>query len=468
MTRIGRIGLAGASTLVAGVLLANRLMNSANVSIDYLLMLASLSIFICMLSILAALRVDKLTWLVYSYLATPFFANRLLGEVWLGSPDERVAGTVAPFLIGDLVLIFLLVRDKRRLPAWLAIVSATFLLPFFAAFLTGELRVEAFGYQYGVLLRGLLLAWLTKRALTMEGRKVTLDALVFHLGLIFGAMSVAVTTATFFTGSRIGMPGWGTNVFANALCIVGVLCVTTALKRRRASFWILSAACLMGIISSGTRVALLVFLAISVWCILVRYTPRVVRFLVLPTLAGLAVSVFVIAPGVILGVAAQISPRAQTIGGLHIDRSVSLPQLVEAVGRESSVKTRLSLWRASLDMVRAHPITGVGWGQWNWVKASFGIDLDVLLDPHNGFLWLIAEGGVIVTFLVLISTIRLIIVSRRSRLYLALCLLLLLELTNSNVQKSLYAILAGVVIGALLAINSLRLADDKRRRLVAP
>lgn len=466
MTRLLRSGLGGLAALAVGLFVAWRLADSLHVGVDYFLMFASVAAFLALMAVLAALKVGQLTWVVYGYLATPFFANRLLGEAWLGSPDERAAGTVAPFLMGDLVLVFVLVRQRRRLPAWLFLAAAILLLPFLAVLTTGRLDTGAFLYQYAAIVRALVVAWFARRAFVEDGRTAAIDALVLNLGIIFGTMALATSAAALVTGSRGSMPGWGANVFANALCVVGFLCVATVLHRRvvgrgrRALLWLAAVACLAGIVSTGTRVALVLYLVAFLAVVVVRVVPRRLRFVALPILAAVAVALFAAVPGVLLEVVAEVSPRAQSVGGVTIDRTVTLPRLVEAVGRESSVRTRLALWRASLGMAQAYPVTGVGWGQWNWSKDRFGIDLDVLLDPHNGYMWLVAESGIAITLLALLALARLLFRAPFSRPYLAFCLILLLEVTNSNVQKPLYGVLVGVVVGSMLAY--------RRRLLEAP
>ncbi|MCH8076231.1 MAG: O-antigen ligase family protein, partial [SAR324 cluster bacterium] len=61
----------------------------------------------------------------------------------------------------------------------------------------------------------------------------------------------------------------------------------------------------------------------------------------------------------------------------------------------SSVVSRLSIWRSSIDMYLSSPIVGVGPGQWNWAKYDVGSRFAVLLDAHNGYLHTLAEVGVV-------------------------------------------------------------------------
>lgn len=461
MRRAAYWAAGAAAAALVGVLLAWRLADAPHTFQEYFLMLSSAAIGVGLLAVLAAVRARSLVWVTYAYLATPFFANRLFGEVWLGSPEERAAGTVAPFLLGDLALLYVLAKQRKSLPAWLFLLAAFLLVPFAAQLFGAPVEADAFFYQYLVLVRGLLIVWLTKSALTSQRTRLTGDRLVLHLAVIFGAFALVTSSAALISGQRFGLPGWGANVYANALCLVGILSLGVALRRRSMFLTLVSVLCLLGIIGSGTRVALVIFLATAGSMVVARLVPRSISYIAIPVIAAGALGLFVVFPGTLLGTVTDLTARGQTVGGVQLDSSVRLPQLVTAVSQESSVRTRLQLWETSATMFRQYPVTGVGWGQWNWRKAEFGFDQKVLLDPHNGYVWLLSEGGLAVAAAALLAIVVLLWRAPRSAFYLVFVLILLLEVTNANVQKSLYSVLAALIIGAMLAQRS-------RRRVAAP
>src|SRR5690606_1586208 len=87
-----------------------------------------------------------------------------------------------------------------------------------------------------------------------------------------------------------------------------------------------------------------------------------------------------------------------------------------------------------------------GWGQWNRLKGEYGVEFRVLLDPHNGYLWALAEGGIlgmVVIYLVLLAVLASL---RPSMPAFAVLLALVLELSNANLQKPLFAVLVGVLM----------------------
>lgn len=71
---------------------------------------------------------------------------------------------------------------------------------------------------------------------------------------------------------------------------------------------------------------------------------------------------------------------------------------------ESSVAMREIIWGKTIEMIKEHPIIGSGPGQWQIVIPKFGVDefgeklrmgATTFQRPHNDFLWMTAEVGVI-------------------------------------------------------------------------
>jgi len=62
---------------------------------------------------------------------------------------------------------------------------------------------------------------------------------------------------------------------------------------------------------------------------------------------------------------------------------------------------RLSAWETSIHMIRDHPLTGTGPGNWRIILPFYFHDMDVEVEalnwarPHNDFLWIMSERGVL-------------------------------------------------------------------------
>lgn len=447
----------GAASLAIGVLLGWGRSLRPYQDDQLWLAIASVAASVVMVLLLLSLRSNGYIVMLYVYLLAPYPGNRILGEVWLGGVFERAAGTVAPLMLGDLFLVYFLVRWRRRLPLGLTAVGVLLLLPLLGNGFEAGFKADAFAYQYLVWIRALLFGWLTWLELCRERRRTTEQRLTFHLGIIFAAMALVLVLVTWLLQQRIGIPGWGNNVLANALCVTGAYLAAQALTRRNLVLGLFALACLVGIVGTGTRVALALFLATVVPILLLRLTPRVVRPAAAVILVVSAVLVLVTSPGAVIAGLGEVNGRIDVLGGRAIDPSMNLSQLVSAASSESSMRTRLQLWRASVAMVEARPLTGVGWGQWNWRKSEFGVEFDVLLDPHNGYLWLFAEGGTVVALLLLGYLVVCLARLSWSPAFLALCLVLALEVTNAGVQKAQYSVLVAV-------LSALALYATRRRR----
>jgi hypothetical protein len=432
-----------------------------------LLMAVSVVGFVGLQALLLALRAADLTRVIYGYLATPYFGHRALAEVWLGSPQEAAAGTFAPWLLGDLVVLQVLLRSRPRVPLALLGIWAALTLPLLALFAAPGFEPGAFVYQYVAIARAIGVTWFAHRLLR-QGRPIAGIDVARHLGIIFGVMGLVSGSVAFVLGTRFGWPGWGSNVYANALCVVGALCVWYALERRRPFLALLAGACLVGMVGSGTRVALVVFVVAVAGMVLVRLVPRRLRVVggVAIALAGAVVGAGF--PGQVIALAGEVNPRLRVVGGVEITRDVGLPTLLAAIRQESSVRTRLELWSASVAMFERHPLTGVGWGQWNWRKAQYGVGFDVLLDPHNGYLWLFAEGGLLAGGVLLLAAGAVLLRARRSPYLFAFALILALELTNANVQKAPFGVLTAVVVATALAQGAARQRASSIRSASVP
>jgi O-antigen ligase len=88
------------------------------------------------------------------------------------------------------------------------------------------------------------------------------------------------------------------------------------------------------------------------------------------------------------------SPASRAPMGEHV---ASIVQLGHA-----SVQERLQLWSRSLRMIREHPFIGVGPGNWRVALPAYGMaglrsDTGTLhfQQPHNDFLWVATETGVV-------------------------------------------------------------------------
>jgi len=111
------------------------------------------------------------------------------------------------------------------------------------------------------------------------------------------------------------------------------------------------------------------------------YRPRLIRGAALMAL-GLVLALLFHGPG-------SRAPMREHVG--------SLAQL-----RGASIQERLGLWSRTIHMIRDHPLTGVGLGNWRVVLPTYGTegmrsDTGTLhfQRPHNDLLWVASETGLL-------------------------------------------------------------------------
>jgi O-antigen ligase len=72
--------------------------------------------------------------------------------------------------------------------------------------------------------------------------------------------------------------------------------------------------------------------------------------------------------------------------------------------KTSSIEVRMILWNKSLQMAKAHPLTGVGAGNWKLEIPAYGVKgydekarygMVFYTRPHNDYLWVFAETGLL-------------------------------------------------------------------------
>ncbi len=75
--------------------------------------------------------------------------------------------------------------------------------------------------------------------------------------------------------------------------------------------------------------------------------------------------------------------------------------------KSSNAQWRIKMWNASLQLARDNPLTGVGAGNWKmdiipYYHLNFGGDYQNWRRPHNDFLWVLTEKGIVGLLLFLV------------------------------------------------------------------
>ena len=80
------------------------------------------------------------------------------------------------------------------------------------------------------------------------------------------------------------------------------------------------------------------------------------------------------------------------------------PQIKAGFTNSSNVQKRMAFWENTMEMISEHPVSGVGAGNWKLLFPKYGlenVDFSVgqgithIQRPHNDFLWIWAEMGIL-------------------------------------------------------------------------
>lgn len=61
----------------------------------------------------------------------------------------------------------------------------------------------------------------------------------------------------------------------------------------------------------------------------------------------------------------------------------------------SSLLTRIQLWTTASNMIRNNLFSGIGFNMFDNLKNDYGFGIDVVIDPHNGYFYLLSSLGLI-------------------------------------------------------------------------
>lgn len=122
----------------------------------------------------------------------------------------------------------------------------------------------------------------------------------------------------------------------------------------------------------------------------------------------------------------------------------------------SSIFTRLKLFQTSINMFCENIYLGIGFGRFNVCKYVYGFDVQVIIDSHNGYLFLLAQLGVIGILWIYLIYIYPIYVFMRAKVFyikyicfinfgMAIC-----DLSNAGIFK--YSVLSFLLFNTLLLL----------------
>jgi O-antigen ligase len=349
-------------------------------------------------------------WTV-ALLALTMFLAPALGVPHEHMLQDTLKSTVVSFgALGAALLFFMHVRHGHRALRWHALVWLPLMLMAYAlgsmawshTYLAGVEAIRWFVFA--------LLLWLGLNTLSRDS--VPRLAWGIHAGAVVAALWTAlqfwIDFKLFPQGPNPGSTFVNRNFFAEfAVCTLPFGAYLLARARHSAVVAALCASLgfvVVTILMTGTRSAL-----IALWLQLLVVLPLIAwRWRTAFAFGGwsrrvqaMAVATLLLTVG-ILGAIPTGNPslieeaRVEGRGMTALERGLRRTESIRP--GDPSLGVRMLMWRATVRMIQADPVSGVGAGAWEVQAPRFqedGAQLETDFYPHNEFLQLIAEYGVV-------------------------------------------------------------------------
>ena len=329
--------------------------------------------------------------LPFVLLAFPMAINNIFPEVYIGSVDDNGAAPYPLFYHIEGYLLLGLIRYQKQItnsvgiPYILVALVAMVLLQQFILASYYEYKIENFlvmvaGHAY---LRIIIL--LSFVVYLIPGSRNINDICI---GLIISVIFLTIESSLFtYTHSleRLTSGSLGNNAFGIALASVVIFLIYHRFNIILMD-WSRFLAITIGvccILLTGTRVAVIALVFSYIFVEVVK--GKCIKLTMLLALAFCAI--------VFLWEQWEVDGRIISIFMLAADLVTGEIEYSELT---SSLYTRFELYVASLKMIQDNPVLGIGMGMWDYLKFQYGVNFDVMLDPHNGYLAYLAQYGLII------------------------------------------------------------------------
>lgn len=336
--------------------------------------------------------------------AVPGPADRVVLSAMLGREADANPGglftVIDPFLVATLaILVWQVLRSRQSLRVHR---NAVMVLLLFAALIVFALisLVIAIRHipadQFRAAYRGAFIfvrmALVFACVVLVVKKPIDLRGMVLGLVLATGAL---IANGALFTYQhrggldRLTAATYGNDLYATLLALVclllaGFYVLPWMNRYARAVTAIAAFGSVAAIAGTATRTAAIV---VIVGLVGLAVLFRVVR---LPNMH--AATTWLLALAAVFGVAqvlAVVFLRATALFGLIPSEAAHGQPVPE-------LESRFTIWRGTLSMVRSHLLFGVGPGQWDFFRHSYGVNFAEFLDVHNAYLNILADDGVFV------------------------------------------------------------------------
>lgn len=358
--------------------------------------LKSIVALVCFLILFPFLFIKKIRLVIFFVLllALPGTIDDFLPQIPIGYEFENGFNTftiISFFDIFFLLFLILIKKDKKNYQQIKVLNNILTFLVISTFFSFCFALPESNDYEYGALLKGtfmivrLIIVYIFLKNVNVDNN--------FYINIIYSSMissillSVGSIVISSISGSeRLQGGSYGNNIFANFLVLLTLIILgginSKSIKKKIKPLVILTIGLnIIVIFFTGTRMALIALLIGIIIYVMIQKNKMWVKIVILSHLFFLLI--YVTNTGVFEN--SRFSVLLNPLEFIsQIDKSTS-----------TTVGTRLIIWDATFDMIKDRPFFGVGPGIWNYERYNYGIYFNVLLDPHNGYLGLLSEYGLV-------------------------------------------------------------------------
>ena len=221
---------------------------------------------------------------------------------------------------------------------------------------------------------------------------IELDFDLFVKGICFSILFLALESFanTSVKGLEVLTSGsLGNNTFGNVVAQLSCLLLYYMTWSRNNRILIIPTlfVSLFILIGADTRMAILSSLVVITFVVFPTFSKRMKVAVVL---GGIICAYYVISHSLLSSLEGKMD-IATTMSAIDISSLTDIE--ISASETTNSLLTRLSLWETSIKMLFDNPFTGIGWNLFNVLKYEYGFDVEVIIDPHNGYFLFLSQLG---------------------------------------------------------------------------
>lgn len=405
--------------------------------------------------ILIALKSDKHFNFILPFvlLAFPAVVNHIFPGIYLENSDMEV---VFPLIthIDVFLVIILLVRYRQRGKLFINVSKSFFNIAVFLFLLSTLVNMasETNSHNISLLMAGIYpVRYLILFGFIVSNIKIKYASFIY--GLVFCVFFLFLESYFYslvYHKEELTSASLGNNTFGN---IIGQITLALAFfyyhhrSVNRLNKYLFISVLFVGILvvlQTHARMALLAMFMLILFIIFpfLKIKSKIILLIIF-------VPLFIYAAKLI-SLENLLSSVSFYRNGRELTDIVSIDRGMET----NSLITRLELFQTSLNMLFKNFFFGIGFGLFNVYKYSYGFGTQVIIDSHNGYLFLLSQLGLVgVVWIVLLYIYPLyMFFSTKDVIYKQLCLInsgmAICELSNAGIFK--YSIISFLIFHVVL------------------